>query len=420
MRITRRRLISTSAQALALPLIRPAWAASQTGRMPRTPARPPATPPDPGWAKRLADLAAPAPGDLVLAATGDALVNRKFSDYDAPATRALLDTVRDADVALLNLEIALTRRGWPKQKDVIRADPWIADELKWLGIDVVSLGNNHSMDYGPEGLGATLTTLDGARIKRAGAGLTAREAMAPAVVIARERNVAFLSFLCGFNMADQRAGDASPGVAGVMGYTVRTGMTGKEAKTESAPDAGHLRAMEDAIRAVRRDNDLVVVSYHMHWGSRDTVDDGRRIITHAAVEAGADLVICHGPHVLHGIECYQDKYIFHSLGNFFFQMPVEYWELFPALQEVVSNFHGRTAHWQTVVPRITFSGRRVSRIELLPATIIRQGPRLGCPQLAEDARGSEILAEMAQTSKSLGVAVQQAGWYGIVTPLAAG
>ena len=419
MALSRRTVLKASGQALAIlmaPPVRVTGAVGQTTAR-RRPAGQAAAPPAAAWAARLKELQQPGPRDLVLAATGDCLVNRKFSMHDDPAVRALFDVIRDAHVSLLNLEISLTRRGWPRQKDVIRADPSIVEELRWLGADVVSLGNNHSMDYGPEGLGSTLTTLDGARIKRAGAGQTAREALAPAVVSAGENNIAFLSFLCAFNVTDQRAGDTAPGVAAVGGYTVRTGFTAKEALTQSAPDAAQLRAMEEAIRGARRGNDLIVVSYHMHWGGRDAVDDGRRIITHAAIDAGADLVICHGPHVLHGIELYEDKYIFHSLGNFFFQMPVAYWELFPSLQELVTNFYGRTAYWQTVVPRITFRDRKMSRIELLPAVIAREGERLGCPQIAEDARGREILDEMATLSKPFGVSVTQSGWYGTVDKL---
>ncbi len=405
---SRRSVLKAGGQSLALALVPAALArasaAAQTAKHPM-----------PGgidWARRVKDLPPAGPSDLVLVATGDALVHNRFSDYEEPAAQALFDVVRAADISFVNLEISFTRRGWPRQKDVIRADPSIIEELKWLGVDVVSLGNNHSMDYGPEGLASTLTTLDSSRIKHAGAGPTAKDALAPAVVITRECNVAFLSFLCAFGVTDQRAGDAAPGVAAIAGYTVRTGLTNKEARTQSVPDAAHVKAMEETIRAARRGNDLVVVSYHMHWGERDQVDEGRRVITHAAVDAGADLVICHGPHVLHGIERYQDRYIFHSLGNFFFQMPIAYWELFPALQEVVSNFYGRTAHWETVVPRIVFTDRRISRVDLLPATIVRQGDRLGCPQFADDGRGREIVEEMDRLSKPYGVSIRQNGWYG--------
>ena len=201
-----------------------------------------------------------------------------------------------ADIAIVNLEMAITERGEPYDKEfVFRAPGSAALTLAGAGIDVVSLANNHVLDFGPVGLADTLSVLDEVNILRPGAGSNNAEAYAPRVLtLDNGIRVAFVSATAvvpgGFAASADR-----PGVADAKWAIPR---------------------VLAAVRAAAAGNDVVVVS--VHWGiERETCpSEDQRALASDLIEAGANLILGHHPHVLQPIETFDRTVIAYSLGNF--------------------------------------------------------------------------------------------------------
>ena len=250
------------------------------------------------------------PGPVTLLACGDVLLSRTVAEmidrhgYRWPF-RHVRDLVTSADLAFCNLENPASFLGRPypgKPADVtFRAAPGALFSLAWAGFDVVSLANNHMNDYGPAAIRETLDYLDLLGIARAGAGFDEASARAPAVLEVRGSRVAFLAYAEGIWRVLPAASER-PGVA--------------------LADPSRLASDIASLRKTARP-DYVVVS--VHWGEeherhpRQTQRDFGR----AAIDAGADLVLGHHPHVLQSLERYGEGLIVYSLGNFVFDMAAE-------------------------------------------------------------------------------------------------
>ncbi|MEE3140877.1 MAG: CapA family protein [Actinomycetota bacterium] len=230
-----------------------------------------------------------------LLAGGDVLLDLTEPEGVDPFTQVQPD-LKSADVAIVNLEMAITERGEPYDKEyVFRAPGSSALTLAGAGIDVVSLGNNHVFDYGREGLEDTISVLDEVGILRPGAGSNNAEAYAPRVLsLDNGIRVAFVSATAvvpgGF-----AAGADRPGVADAKWAIPR---------------------VLAAVRAAASGNDVVVVS--LHWGveREPCPTEEQRSLAQQVIDAGADLILGHHPHVLQPIETYDRTVIAYSLGNF--------------------------------------------------------------------------------------------------------
>jgi poly-gamma-glutamate synthesis protein (capsule biosynthesis protein) len=205
--------------------------------------------------------------------------------------------LRAADYALANVETAVAQSGVPAPKTfTFRASPALWGALRRAGVDVVSLANNHALDYGP---GALLEGIAGARaagLRVVGAGRDARAAYRPVVLGRRGRRVAFVGLTRVLPTLAWAAGRDRPGLA-------------------SAYDED---AALRAVRAAARRADRVVVS--VHWGQElhPCPDAVQRALAGRLVAAGADVVAGHHPHVLQGVERPGRALVGYSLGNFVF------------------------------------------------------------------------------------------------------
>ena len=187
--------------------------------------------------------------------------------------------------------------------------------------------------------------------------------------------------------------------------------------------------MEDDITLARRHNDITMVAIHIHdrshhraYGIQDTTPPNDEITFRRAIDAGADLVLGSGPHVLRGIEIYKGKPIFYSLSNFIYQyrtpekIPVDLVHQRDGEVERPANVsvwdrrdHPRT--FEGVMLRLTVNKEKLRRIELIPFTIDDEGPLYGVPRLASDQRGREIIERLQQLSKPYGTLIVSKGWY---------
>jgi poly-gamma-glutamate synthesis protein (capsule biosynthesis protein) len=227
----------------------------------------------------------------------------------APVTRA-------ADVAIGHLEVPHTMRGQELAGDVPApgADPAHLAALAHAGIDMVSMAGNHIADRGAEGIADTNAELDRLGIAHCGADLSLAAALRSAIIERAGRRIALLSFNCvGPELAwatEDRAGCAYVAVRAAAGGPSRPQADLVEA------DPASLAAMAEAIARARADVDLLVVALHKGITHRPAeLAPYERPVAHAAIDAGADVVVGHHAHIARGIELHRGKPIFHGLGN---------------------------------------------------------------------------------------------------------
>jgi poly-gamma-glutamate capsule biosynthesis protein CapA/YwtB (metallophosphatase superfamily) len=234
-------------------------------------------------------------GDLLPAARVLELMKKNGYDYPFREAKSVLES---ADITAGNLETPITTRGTPAldKQYVFRGTPEAVSALKEAGFDYLSLANNHTLDYGWEGLSDTMDYLDDAKLQHAGSGNDDREAFTPAYIESKGMTVAFVSVTRVVPDVSWKADRNHAGVA--------------EAYTPTRAVA--------AIKEANVNADLVVVM--VHWGEErmDYPVAHQTDLGHRFVDAGADLVIGSHSHVLQGFEAYKDKWIAYSLGNFVF------------------------------------------------------------------------------------------------------
>ncbi len=243
-------------------------------------------------------------GDVMLGTWVIPHLENSGATYPFEPTRHILES---ADLAIANLEAPFTARGEAvKDKPfTFRVPPKHAVGLKESGFDVLHLANNHILDFGPDGLFDTITTLDSLALAHIGAGENTAAAFAP-VILEREGldgKKLRLGFL-GFSMTHPEefyAGKNKPGTA--FPFYER-----------------YIAALDSLAPKV----DIMVVSFH--WGAEKMVTPKAYQIetAHLAIDHGADIVLGHHPHVLQGVELYRPRpearygLIAYSLGNFAF------------------------------------------------------------------------------------------------------
>lgn len=234
-------------------------------------------------------------GDVMLSRdVGALMLKRRDPDYPFALSRALL---ANGDFAFGNLETPIAA-GRPVRTDEMRfrADPGAEGALKRAGFAVVSLANNHLPDQGERGVEETLVLLDKAGVARTGAGRDATEARAPAFIERGGLRFAFLAY-----NDDDVVPDA---------YEAADARAGTAFMREDA--------MRSAVKAAGELADLVIVSMHSGKEYTNLPNERQKRFARAAIDAGADVVIGHHPHVVQPYEWYKDKLIFYSLGNFVF------------------------------------------------------------------------------------------------------
>jgi poly-gamma-glutamate synthesis protein (capsule biosynthesis protein) len=232
-------------------------------------------------------------GDIMLSrAIGSIMV--KKNDWSYPFLH-MGDYLQDADLTFGNLEGPISDRGTRVGSIYsFRADPRVVEGLTFAGFDVVSVANNHMWDYSRDAYNDTLSILEKNDIGHAGGGNDFTQAH---TAIVKDMNGTKVAFLAYTNLLPQFLGkiDAKPSVA--------------------FPDEAQ---MVSDIALAKRRADIVVVSFHFGDEYATTHNAYQENIAHAAVDAGASLVVGHHPHVVEDVEQYKGVYILYSLGNFVF------------------------------------------------------------------------------------------------------
>ena len=419
---------------------------------------------------------------FTLAAVGDCLITRGFLRGD-PGLQPLLSILHSADVTFGNFEMTLPDPSmYPAATGACgdlnnSAEGPMPEELQWAGFKMMSLANNHALDYGVEGMFATAQKVGAAGIAHAGTGRNLQEARAPVFYDSPNGRVALIacaSTIRTWSAATEGNGEI-PGRPGLSPLRFRTMyrvdasqietlkkieqelfpggrrglveapkteafnflgndfVAGAPADVVTSSDARDLQGIVAGVRRARRNADFVLVSIHGHEAHRDRESPAEFLVefAHACIDAGASAFIGHGPHVLRGIEIYKGKPIFYSLGNFIFeaesmrQIPQEIYDTCGISGEDPSDFFDRAmkgfadeTYWESVVAQVSYRDGGLSELKLFPVDLQSGLPRAerGMPVRANAEKSRRILERMAKLSQAFGTKLVQDGDVGVIQP----
>ena len=294
----------------------------------------------------------PHPDEITIAAVGDLMFGNRTEPFlkefgpDYPFA-FVMPILAKADVVVGNLESSISTRGKAVENKqfTLRAGPIATEALAAAGIRVVTLANNHSMDFGPLALQDTLEALDAGNILFTGAGMDLDDARSPAIMKVKGKTIAFLAYSLTFPL-EFFASANRPGTA-----------------------PGYAEFVKADIEKARPSADLVVVSFH--WGAElmTAAKDYQVELGRKAIDWGADLVLGHHPHVLQELELYHGRLIAYSLGNFVF-----------------GSESNRTN--TSMILLLTFQGKGLARVEAVPLDVnnyrVKYRPRVLTGRAARD------------------------------------
>lgn len=243
--------------------------------------------------------------------------------------RLVAPILRQSDFVFSNLECCfyVAPAGHAVGTEGFMADPAVGEALKIAGIDAVGIANN--VNYGEAAIKASIARLDELGVLHTGAGANSEAAHAPVVIEREGLRVGFLQRTSVYWPTNHEAGENSAGVAVIRGHTayqLPLHKTRREVPPANRPgippvivtwaDPQYLKSFQDDIAELHGKADIVVAS--CHWGLWQEVLDYMTDIAHAAIDAGADVVMGHGPHYSLPVEVYKGKPIFYGLGSFSF------------------------------------------------------------------------------------------------------
>ncbi|HVZ84482.1 MAG TPA: CapA family protein [Terracidiphilus sp.] len=438
--------------------------------------------------------------DFTLTLTGDSMLMTPPSvRLNDPGFMGVVKAVREGNAAFTNIEETYpSDKAYPAPtagNTYMAADPSMLKELQWMGFNLFGAVNNHSFDFGIQGVLDTLHTLKADGAVYAGIGRTLGEAREPHYLSLAQGRVAILACTSTF-LESAPAGDPRPDMQGRPGinplhhetiYEVdpasfaalqkiqeelqlrQFGMrasAAEKAPTVSFPsiadplspysrvtfrasdtpgvwtkaDPDDLAEITRSIKDARQMANYVVTSIHSHEGLPGP-DGGSKPtqflieFAHAAVDAGTDVFVGHGPQQLRGIEIYKGKVIFYSLGGLFYQdaivrvEPSDFYkryglgpdarpsEAYDARGGPLSGLGGslNAPRNQSVVAKVIFKNRKPVEVVLTPITIsVDRRPDYGVPRLADPELAVKILQHLQELSKPFGTTIEIANGIGTI------
>lgn len=419
--------------------------------------------------------------EFTLALTGDSIITRRLSVYQEPEFLQMIELMRKADLAFTNLEMLFhDYEPYPMAESGgtwMRADPSLANDLVWAGIDMVSRANNHTGDYGTLGMQLTTRHVADAGIVQSGVGMSLAEAREAKFLETAKARVALISIASSFanHMRAGRSRDDVPARPGLNPLRYETTYVLPDEAYEQLRQTGEsfgeftdqdgnpqgtdeekpgemeifgrkfalgseyvIRrgAYEDDVREITAvvnnasrlaDFTIVTIHAHEHGGRRELSPDFLHVFARAMIEAGADVFVGHGPHVLRGIEIFQGKLILYSLGNFIFQnetllrLPYDNYDRYELdddahvadfnderYEKDTKGFPALRENWESVVALVTFRNLEPSRLDLYPISLGYGAPRhvRGRPLLADRELAEKIIRDLQELSKPYGTEIE--------------
>jgi poly-gamma-glutamate capsule biosynthesis protein CapA/YwtB (metallophosphatase superfamily) len=426
---------------------------------------------------------------------GDAFQARCIHQYKSQEdVQAVFDHVQNADISFMNLEIAIhSFEGHPigdgKYDAYGQADPQVAADVKKQGFMIVSRANNHAMDYTEGGMKATSRYLDEAGVYYAGTGLNLAEAREPAYM---ETDKGIVALISATTWELGLAGHARKDVVGRPGVNsmrlvptyhvtpedyekvkivaANLGMLPKkhqdgfnfpvrgqrfmpstETKRVFTPHPADLAENLQAVKDATQISDWVIFSLHDHNEGTNPPEGYREKeiplpalvnLAHQIIDAGADIYVGHGPHILRGIEIYKGKPIFYSMGNYIFQstlarrQPADLYELwgldsetttvglYMTREKPTSEFFKDMAYWESVVVELSYTDKKLDEIRLIPihldmdpdVPLKDQRTKAGVPHKAYGDQAKRIIENMARLCKLYDTKVEFRDGVGVIKP----
>jgi poly-gamma-glutamate synthesis protein (capsule biosynthesis protein) len=212
---------------------------------------------------------------------------------------------------------------------------------------------------------------------------------------------------------------------------------GEKPEIRTEPRKEDMEEIASVVRNASRLADYTIVSIHAHEQDKEKFVPAKFLVSfaHAMIDAGADVLVGHGPHILRGIEIYKGKPIFYSLGNFIFQnetllrLPYENYQRYKLgpnkhvadfndarYESDKKGFPAKAEYWESVIAVPHWKGRRLVEIRLYPITLGFGKPRQvrGRPLFADSTLGAKILKRLARYSKAFGTRVEVEDNIGVV------
>ncbi len=414
-------------------------------------------------------------------AVGDMLIQRRMPRYYDGFTE-LAEFIAQGEARYVNLETTLHREGECfgsafNGGSYLRADPEVLDDCRAYGFNLMTFCNNHTLDFSYDGLKKTLEAVRRAGFVQAGVGLNLSEAAAPAYLDTPRGRVAIIGVTSscdvsciageqsrrvpgrpGLNqlrfqqtlvvtpeqldavrrIAEETHINAQTEIERAEGYrdAIPEGCfdfgplhfrVGEAASRETVCHAADLMRVEKAISEAKFQADHILVAVHSHelsGASKENPADFLKEFAHHCIDAGADAIIGHGPHLLRPIELYRGKPIFYSLGDFVLEnecapfAPEDYYqkyaltsdatmyELFRVRsQDFTRGLQTKRIMFETVVPCWEMENGRLIKLELLPVELGFDLPRgsKGRPRIAGD---DAILRRLAALSEPYGTRME--------------
>jgi poly-gamma-glutamate synthesis protein (capsule biosynthesis protein) len=308
---------------------------------------------------------------ITMAFAGDVHFEEEIEPYlaDPAGLAPVAQMLSAADLAVVNLETAVTTRGAPEPKKYhFRAPATALGALKQAGVDVVSMANNHAVDFGADGLAETLAAKATSQIPVIGIGRDAAEAFRPYTSTIKGRTVAILAAtqVPDWTAARWAAGTSTPGVA----------------------SAREPRRLIDAVEKARKKADIVVV--FMHWGTErvgcPTAE--QRTLAQSLTRAGADILVGTHAHVLLGAGWLDRTFVDYGLGNFM-------WYGTNSAREATTG-----------VLTLSVTDGSVSKVRWLPARIPQGG---GLPQVLTGSAADTAVQDWKALRGCTGLSVRRSG-----------
>jgi poly-gamma-glutamate capsule biosynthesis protein CapA/YwtB (metallophosphatase superfamily) len=254
------------------------------------------------------------------------------------------------DCMMVNLENAVTESSDSVEKEfVFKMKTNYLSLLHDAGISIVNCANNHTADFGTEGILETICRLDSFGIQHTGIGRNLAEARKPVVL------------------------DINGVRIGILGYGGVSAFIASRTRPGTVPRS--LGLIREDIQKLKPQVDYVVVQ--LHWGTElETIPDSSQIaFAHRIIESGADLIVGHHPHVLQGIEYYRKKVVAYSLGNFIF------------------GGNSKSANCETAVLKVRFT-KDTMDVQPFPISIHHWQP-----EPADSAASDRVMTRILERSK---------------------
>ena len=418
---------------------------------------------------------------LKFTATGDCIISRRLHHDSRPDFEPLVNLIKQANASFANVELVTPGKPRIPSSEYggihLAMPPFVLDELNKTGFNLFNLAHNHALDFHIPGLVDTMEELKNRDMTFAGVGRNLGQARSPRYLDIPAGRVALIAATSSFT-AGARAGakrtdfEGRPGVNPLrfkkqyvvtekqmsqlqqideaMGtnetrkrrrdfglppqdqpdaykFLERPFVIGDEPDVRTTPNQKDVQAICCWIDDASRQADFVVMSLHCHQGPADGTNDDQpaEFIIESArafIDAGADVFVGHGPHMLRGIEIYKGKPIFYSLGNFMFmcenieQLPMDMYERYhlsetdtPAdVFDFESSdeagkpkaFHADERFWETILPVCTFHKRKLTKIDMVPVTLQLNKPRTqrGAPVVADKNHAEKIFENLIEVS----------------------